>query len=185
MTGHYEVNGYNFERYTTKFTIEFADSMTVQEGVQYLDQLGFPYNEIWEKTYVVTTGCGVSAEQFYTNYGTSQKISLGDSSFVKYVNPVYYNHHFDSDFRLTGKVGVQFIKDLEYKRIETIVNSLHLQFRDYDPGAYSNTYWLIVPKQACCNPIKMSKILQTYQEVEVASPAFNNTMPAPSTSNKQ
>ena len=179
LVSHYELEGLDLQRYTTKITIEFINEMTYQQGEEFLETLGFPYEGIWARTFVVETGCGNPAEQYYTNYGTDEVISLGDSSFVKYVNPVFYNREIDSDFRLRGMVGVKFEPEVEFERIEAIAHSLKLEFRDFDPGAQRNMYWLIVPKQACCNPIGIAEILNTYDEVRVAEPSWNYTIPNP------
>jgi hypothetical protein len=172
-------------RYNTKITIEFINEWTHQQAEGYLEEFGFPFEEIWLRTFVVETGCGIPADHYYTNYGTDEVISLGDSSFVKYVNPVFFyrspsgDSRLNSDFRLSGYVGVQFDRELEFERIQEIATTHNLQFREYDPGAPLGRYWLIVPKQACCNAIEMAEILIAYEEVLIAEPSFNFTVPPP------
>lgn len=170
-------------RYNTKITIEFVDEWSHQQAEDYLEEFGFPFEEIWNRTFVVETGCEKPADHYYTNYGTDEVISLGDSSFVKYVNPVFFyrspsgDSRLNSDFRLRGYVGVQFDRELEIERIQEIAFAHNLQFRENDPGAPLGRYWLIVPKQACCNAIGMAEILITYEEVLIAEPSFNFTVP--------
>lgn len=174
-----EIRGMELERYHTKFTIEFMDSLDYKQAEAYLEGLGYPFEYIGSAAYVVESGCGQPAEHFYTNYGTEKQISLGDSSFVKYVNPVFYLRIADSDYKLTEHVGVQFDRELEFERIEEIVDSLNLRFRVYDPGATRNRYILIVPKTACCNAIGIAKQLLEFEEVEIAEPMFIFSIPNP------
>lgn len=173
------INDVEYFRYNTKITIEFVDEWSHQDGEDYLYELSYPFEEIWDRTFVVETGCGQRADHYYTNYGTDEVISLGDSSFVKYINPVFYFHPDDSDYRLRGYVGIQFDRELEFERIQEIASAHNLKFREYDPGAPLGRYWLIVPKQACCNPIGIAEILIEYEEVLFAEPAFNFTVPPP------
>lgn len=180
-----EIRGMELERYHTKFTIEFMDSLDYKQAEAYLEGLGYPFEYIGSAAYVVESGCGQPAEHFYTNYGTEKQISLGDSSFVKYVNPVFYLRIADSDYMLKEIVGVQFDESLEFERIAEIVDSLNLLFREYDYGAYKNLYLLIVPKKACCNSIGIAELLLDYDEVEIAEPLFSFTIPNPTHSNQQ
>ena len=172
-------------RYNNRIIIEFVDEWKRQEAEAYLEEFGFPFGEIWDRTFVVETGCDKPADHYYTNYGTDEVISLGDSSFVKYVNPVFFyrspsgDPRLNSDFHLTGLVGVQFDRELEFERIQEITFAHDLQFRDYDPGAPLGRYWLVVPKQACCNAIRMAEILITYEEVRIAEPSFIFSVPPP------
>jgi|AntRauTorckE6833_2_1112554.scaffolds.fasta_scaffold00149_20 hypothetical protein len=174
-----EIRGMDLERYNTKFTIEFVDSVDYEQAKTYLEKLGYPFEYIGSSAFVVESGCGQPAEHFYTNYGTEEQISLGDSSYVEYVNPVFYFREADADYMLKEIVGVQFDESLEFERIAEIVNSLNLQFREYDYGAYKNLYLLIVPKKACCNAIGMAEILLGYDEVKITDPLFSFTIPNP------
>lgn len=174
-----EIRGMELERYNTKFTIEFVDSVDYEQAEAYLKELGYSFEYIGSASFVVESGCGQPAEHFYTNYGTEEQISLGDSSYVEYVNPVFYLRIADSDYMLSEYVGIQFDRSLEFERIEEIADSLNLRFQEHNYGATRNMYNLIVPKVACCNAIGVAKLLQEFEEVEIAEPLFSFTIPNP------
>lgn len=183
LVEQHDIRGTLMQRYTTKFVIEFVDTMSYKGETVYLTELGFPYEFIWEHTYVVESGCDIDASFYYTNYGTPAKISLGDSSFVEYVDQVFFYPQGESDYMINGNVAVQFDRSLAFEQIQKVVDSLHLEFREFNPGAEFNRYILNVRKQACCNPIDMAEILLEFDEVMFADPLFIFTIPNPTNPN--
>jgi len=177
----YDIYGEEMYQYNTQFAIGFNEDVSHQQGEEILHELGFPFEEIWERQFVVNTGCGTSASDYYTNYGAENKTSLGDSSFVQYANPVFYFPKGDSNYRLTGKLLVQFDRDLniEFQRIQEIAEENHLIFRENNPGAPLKSYIFIVSKQACCNPLQLGEKVETYDEVSFTQAMFNFTVPPP------
>lgn len=177
----YNIYGEEMYRYNTQFAIGFNEEVTHQQGEKKLQELGFPFEKIWDRQFVVDTGCKTSASDYYTNYGAENRTSLGDSSFVQYANPVFYYPDGDSDYRLTGKLLVQFDRDLEleFERIHEIADENHLIFRENNPGAALKRYIFIVSKQACCNPLQLGEIVDTLDEVSFTQAMFNFTVPPP------
>lgn len=170
-------------RYISKFTIEFISEWSHQQSEEFLIELGYPYETIWQNRFVVYTGCGNSAEKYYTNYGTNQRLSLGDSTFVQFINPVYNfpEGHTEggAKYYLTGNIYVKFDKDTSIERIVEIAEENNLEFRNNDPGAPLGIYIFIVPKEACCNALQLEPILKLYEEIDLVEAMFTFTVPPP------
>ena len=78
------INDVEYFRYNTKITIEFVDEWVASRRRRLSEMNRQPFRRNLERTFVVETGCSKPADHYYTNYGTDEVISLGDSSFVKY-----------------------------------------------------------------------------------------------------
>lgn len=159
------------DRNRNQFIIRFDTTITIEDGLARLADLGIrTESPPLGRVFVVRAPEGTDAAKYYTSYGSSQRRTVGDSSFVRFATPVFRVRTTGSFAGLTDQFTVSFTDEVDQQSLQQLLIEYGLEI------GYPELTWprkaLRVTKHSNLNALDMSNLFHGLDATTLSDPDF-------------
>lgn len=154
-------------------SIEFYEELNENEVKRILHEYNlFYHSQVWPTKHIFARVVSRPAETYYTTYGDTTKLVLGNRPEVKYALPVYMNE-FWQVMMITNRIMITFndgyTKEEELAMLDSLKSSDHLiRLPMIEPP-----YLLQTSKATPKDPLSLvNHYMETMNTIHVADPVF-------------